>query len=77
MYRHAAALCAAAGLRDRALDFLTQAVKQGHDPQALGEDFAFRELRNDPWFQELVRAPKPQTPPSKSVRILDPIKDAP
>jgi tetratricopeptide (TPR) repeat protein len=77
LFRHAAALCAVAGLRDRALDFLTQAVKQGQDPQTLGEDFAFRELRNDPWFQELIRTPKPQTPPSKSVRILDPIKDAP
>jgi eukaryotic-like serine/threonine-protein kinase len=75
LYRHAAVLFAAAGAHDRAIGFLRQAVEQGLDLQSVRDDFAFRDLRADPGFQELIRTPHARTTATRSVRILDPIKD--
>jgi serine/threonine protein kinase/Tfp pilus assembly protein PilF len=75
LHRHAAHIYASTGFTDLALEHLRRAVEQGEDPQSLRDDFAFRALRADPWFAEMVRKPRTQITRSRSVRLVDPIQD--
>lgn len=75
LHRHAAYLYAHAGLTDPALEHIRRALDEGEDPLSLANDFAFRALRSDPWFQEMLRKPSRLKTPSRSVRLLDPIRD--
>ena len=66
----------AAGRNKAALDQLAKAIDQGHDPQNIKNNKAFRFLPGDA-FQELVNRPSPQNGPAPTHRIVDPILDLP
>jgi tetratricopeptide (TPR) repeat protein len=75
LHHHAAQVYAGAALTDLALEHIRRAIDEGLDPQLLRDDFTLRALRSDPWFQEVVRMPPARKTPSRSVRVLDPIRD--
>lgn len=75
LLRDAACLYASAGNPDAALDCLEQAIERGLDPSRLGKDRAFISIWNHPSFHKLSSRPVPGSGPSRTIRLLDPIKD--